>query len=505
MWLERHEQYSLRDATEADGPRWDSAVELTNTLFRWSNPTVYGLSAHPLDDPDPRFMEFLERPLEINFQPWLGLRVDVSNDVYPKLFDACNIEAYYTTWQLLLSAEVAEAGVHFRVNLADETVRRTVYEALGAGKQPAVHARLSGVSVRAMRGFTEHKSALDAIVWFAEETNRALAEIVKGESGRFQLDEEQSCRFTHAELQAAEAARQRFHTGLDDLIKLCRFLSERWSDWEHDGRLLIADAYKEFLGQAVRMARVLGQLSFADVRDRVGKKGGWFKPILDIIWPDWKEEEKDRARRTLTASIGKPETGDLDSAHINAFVEFLGRRDGLEAFFWRLRSFEDHAFRGNEFALEGMRSDLQGMAVTVEHVVRTLGGAKDQLYEMFKELWKGTEVVVLLKRNDISSFARTPILDWATLKRKIELLRTQGPAQSIAADLVMAHRIRGGVHHILPEADQFELERLFVGLMRAAALTFAHVQRLRARHSLLENSQCLHHSLPGDLANSDVS
>ena len=41
----------------------------------------------------------------------------------------------------------------------------------------------------------------------------------------------------------------------------------------------------------------------------------------------------------------------------------------------------------------------------------------------------------------------------------------------------MAHRIRGGVHHYLPEDNQFELEQLFVALMRAAALTFVEVRQ----------------------------
>ena len=41
----------------------------------------------------------------------------------------------------------------------------------------------------------------------------------------------------------------------------------------------------------------------------------------------------------------------------------------------------------------------------------------------------------------------------------------------------MAHRIRGGVHNTLPENDRFELERLFIGLMRAALYTFIEVRR----------------------------
>ena len=44
----------------------------------------------------------------------------------------------------------------------------------------------------------------------------------------------------------------------------------------------------------------------------------------------------------------------------------------------------------------------------------------------------------------------------------------------------MAHRLRASVHHSLPEDDQFELEMLFVNLLRAAATTHAHVARTKA-------------------------
>ena len=50
----------------------------------------------------------------------------------------------------------------------------------------------------------------------------------------------------------------------------------------------------------------------------------------------------------------------------------------------------------------------------------------------------------------------------------------------VAADLVMAHRLRGAVHIPVPEDDQFELERIFVRLMAAAAMTHAHRARQAA-------------------------
>jgi hypothetical protein len=199
-----------------------------------------------------------------------------------------------------------------------------------------------------------------------------------------------------------------------------------------------------------------------------------------VIWPSWTEQEKDRVRLTLRASITSKKIEGLSEADIDAFAGFLAN-DGLSAFFWRLKSFEDHVFRGNEFALEGMKSDLQGMAVAVEHVVAALGGTETQLYEKFKQVWKDHDVLGILKRGDVSPLARQERLaqNWPALKAKIDALRNEAGGV-VAADLVMAHRIRGGVHTILPEDDQFELEALFLALMRATVFTFVEVRKNEA-------------------------
>lgn len=149
----------------------------------------------------------------------------------------------------------------------------------------------------------------------------------------------------------------------------------------------------------------------------------------------------------------------------------------MKLFFWRLNSFENHALRGNEFALEGMKSDVQGMAIAVEHIAVALGGTKTQLYEKFKQLWRDPGVLQILKRGDVAPLARTSRLaeDWPALKDKINALRDERGGQ-VAADLVMAHRIRGGVHTALSEDDHLALEELFIGLMRAALHTFVQVR-----------------------------
>lgn len=483
FWAIQHESenpraeihYQMRHPVEPDGPRWDAAVDLSNALYRWQNFIVYGPTQNPLDDPEPRFVQFLERPAQGPFVPWLSRRVDVSNNHYETLFDDQNVESRYSSWQVLLAAESAEAGVHYRLNLADTDVTQLA-ENLHQGKAPDARWSMHFSPVHAARGFAMHEKALDAVVWFAEERSRSLIWILKNQNGRCKMTATQSAQYNQATDDAAQTAMHRHAASIEDLVALIRFLTERWSDWNREGRPHIADAYKALLERAVILTRYYGKLSFAEVRDRIGSIGGWIKPIFDIIWPNWAAEEKERARLTLKAALTPDKAEPVADGDIDAFVEFLAE-NGLEAFFWRLKSFEDHALRGNEFALEGMRSDIQGMALAVEHVAAMLGAKEEQLDSKFKELWQDADVLGVLKRNDVAQLGRQKRLleDWPTLKAKIDALRTEKGGK-IAADLVMAYRIRGGVHVTLPEDDQLELEALFVGLMRAAFHTFIEVQ-----------------------------
>lgn len=481
LWLENHDGRTLLHAIEPDSDRLDAAIDLANALYRWQHFSAYGLSAHPLDDPDPRFAEFIQYPAKLVFEPWQDMRTDVSNNLEPVLYDSQGVVTYYSSWQILLAAEVSDAGVHFRIDLANRDVAETAIKTLHDGNIPADAYTLNLLPVHAVRGFIENESALNALVWFAEESNRALSDILRNQGGgRFRLNDSQNASYEQARSDAADAAALRYQIGVDELIALCRFLSERWEDWNGGGRPLIAGAYKAFLAQAVQMTRRVGKLTFQEISGRVGHPGGWHEPILDKVWPNWSEQEKKRVRSTLKSSITSQNVGGVDDADIDAFVNFLAQ-NGLEAFFWRFKSFEDHAFRGNEFALEGMKSDLQGMSVAVEHVAAALGATETQLYEKFKQLWRDPDVLAFLKRGDVSALARQARLlhDWPALKAKIEALRHEKGGKA-TADLVMAHRIRGGVHTLLPEDDQFELESLFVTLMRAAVLTFVEAQKAKA-------------------------
>ena len=122
MWLEKQDTVSsLHESTEIDGARWEAAKNLDKALTL----NVFGVyrdKPHPFDDPDPEFAEFLQGSQEQDFVPHLDRRVSVSCDKYPGFYDPNNVRDFYSGWQVLAAAEMADMGIHIRMNRVNPKV-----------------------------------------------------------------------------------------------------------------------------------------------------------------------------------------------------------------------------------------------------------------------------------------------------------------------------------------------------------------------------------------------
>ncbi|OZO45723.1 hypothetical protein CGU37_27885, partial [Pseudomonas fluorescens] len=105
-----------------------------------------------------------------------------------------------------------------------------------------------------------------------------------------------------------------------------------------------------------------------------------------------------------------------------------------------MQSFEKHAFEYSHVRVAGIQSDLQGMSVALEQVVRALGVQGTQLSKMFRDLWNGTEVGRILKKQKTLLERGLPLGD---LLEDIATLRANGGEHEKAADLILATRVRG--------------------------------------------------------------
>ena len=249
-----------------------------------------------------------------------------------------------------------------------------------------------------------------------------------------------------------------------------RFLCEQWAHWADEGRPLIADAYKTIAAEGVRLTCLVTGQTVDKLRDEIGHAGGYFKPIMDVIWPDRAVEQREYARRVLVGYARESALlrAEFSEELVDRFLDFIDNQS-LQGFYWRLEFFHRHVFDGNDHALEGLKGDVVGMSVMLEHITLSLGAKRQQLFEKFKELWVGDPAVSSFlkdsKVRDVSQ-GKTIDLEWFENRNRL------GVSNQIAADLAIAYAIRGGAHRIVNERNQLRLERMMLILLRAAVRTF---------------------------------
>jgi hypothetical protein len=399
--------------------------------------------------------------------------VDLHNDPAAPLFKSDTVVTYYTAWQILQFAEVATMGILVHINLEYCATWPSLAEIEAAPKSTSYYP------IRALRGFQMHKQALDGVVWFGEEERRGEIYVTRHDHHRRLLSDEEGSQILAFRLAAAREAKRRYRSSYPKLLLATRFLAEQWADWTRRGRPLVADAYKAFLYDAVRLCALWKGVEIGDIKQAVGRAGGYFKPILDVIWEDWAEQMRDDTRRTLE-SFGKPDTvliggRSFAGSNIEAFLDLVEAQD-LHTMYWRVKRMNEHAFSESQYALPGMRSEVQGLALVLEHITLALGAdrRKTQLYEKLKQLWASDKEVLWLLKS--ASFTRVARSSDSTLDLQWwEAQQVLSEAHSTASDLAIAHAIRGTAHSGLGEENPFELEKMYLILLRSALATFAHI------------------------------
>lgn len=459
---------------EPNGPRWKAACALERARQsqgqKWDADPL--TEAYPLDSPNKEWRQFIQYPSKRKFVPWADFRVRVDGKRSGPIWHSQTAVTYYSSWQLLLFLECHDMGTSYFGNTEDWDWQSGVIPESWTG------GGISFEPIRSLRSFRSFEKVLDAIVWFTEEDARNDHYVLTrgGWKGRRQIDDHEHAEMEARSVELAKRCRTRFRVTYPKVIEVIRFLCRRWGDWERIGYQNHSKAYKAFVGKSVVLARYLKDVPLQQLFDDVGRVTGHFKPTLRVIFQDWSTEWREDAER-LIVSFSRPDAllkADFTKKDANDFLDFVEGND-LYEFYWRWRSLNERAFSGDSRHLAGLKSDLQGMALSVEHIVQAMlvGNVqfpKTQLYEKFKQIWPAaTSVGKLLKSDEyrrISQLSAAIDLDWFNSKQSGTL------AAQIASDLAICQAIRGNAHHQISEENQLRLERMSLILLRGVVQAF---------------------------------
>lgn len=463
---------------EPNGLRWRAACELEKArqdqgLWRRDDPLT---QTNPLDSPKKEWKQFIQFPARRKFVCWTSFRVRVDGKRGGPNWHNRTVITYYSSWQLLLFIECHDMGISYFGNTEDwDRHSDEIPKSWGRGERFE--------PIRSLRSFRKFEKTLDAVVWFTEEDgkNDHFILMQSGHHGRRQIEDHEHSEMERRSVELARRCRARFRVNYPQIIELVKFLCERWGDWERIGYQHHTKAYKSFIGKAIALARYFNDVTPQRLFEDVGRVTGHFKPTLRVIFQDWATEWREDAER-LIVSFSRPDAllkADFTAEQANAFLDFVENNDLFE-FYWRWKSLNERAFSGESRHLVGLKSDLQGMALSVEHIVHALlkGNVqhpKTQLFEKFKQVWPAaTPVGRLLKSNgfrDVSQKQVVVDLDWFDSKQN-EPIEVQ-----IASDLAICQAIRGNAHHQISEQNQLRLERMSLILLRGVVRAFVEATR----------------------------
>jgi hypothetical protein len=474
-WFKKgHPRLRMKGHVERNGPRWRAASSLEEARQKWGRSHSFNdplKDTAPLDKPRREWRCFIQHPKRRLFVNWDTFRVRADCPNGP-VWHADTVVTYYSTWQLLIYVECSNMGVSLLGNTEG-------WDWTGGGDLGRFQQSISFEPIRSLQAFRKFERRLDAVVWFAEEDGRNDVYILRGDHRRRQIGDDEHAEMERRSELLADLCRNRFRVTYPQLVELSKFLAERWADWHRIGHDNHAKAYKKFLAQTIHLMRYVRDVKREKLIDDVGRAGGHFKPILRVIFADWAVEWREDAERILK-SFGRQDAllrADFSSGQVNKFLDFV-EDENLFEFYWRWKSLNERAFSGDANLLAGLRSDLQGMALSVEHIVGALlrprKHPKPTLFEKFKQVWpKHTQIGKLLHLDPSYRMTahKTGEVDLGWFDQR----QGQGLQIEVASDVVICSAVRGNAHFSLAGIGQLQLERLSVILIRGVMRAFIEI------------------------------
>ena len=385
-----------------------SAEALNKAVARWRRFDADPALEHPFDisEGEGEGAVWLDRDVAASpFQAWGDFLTNVKPEGEPPLRVTDAVDTYYHRWQAMLIADALELGVHI---LAD-TRRPEIQAAIWEGRFQAIPAGASQMQVSrahvdldAGLGWSSYFDAAARLQVRREREFDALSRAHHGQA--FVVTPAEQAALVAAQSQDAKARLAELGNDRAKLLGFIKYLCERWDDWRRRDRSKMADAYKEELAQALRLMMSGFNLRFSEAAKEVGRVTGHFAQTLDVIFPDWGADARRKLEDAFKYAVVQAQATKQPLGLVEAdgpeFVAWLESTDQ-----WKGHHHVDaiikHQFKGSVADHSGLAKEIEGLGLTVEHVVGELlvaGGkpSTDTLMPKLKALWAGRLGIVTL-------------------------------------------------------------------------------------------------------------
>lgn len=363
---------------EQDGQRLDEAIDALKTLphGRWNDSRIYGESVHPLDNPDPRFAPFIITDFSKDtFVPWSELR--------PPIFelDGRTIRSqerftpsFYHYWQIFFLEALLRSGSKMYHPFNDETIDQLIWR--GDFGNHALKNRMAGATnIEARHHLAELESYsvhFEAVGYFEAYTHHALQVFLRDRDVRSgKLSYKATLQYKRREKEIARDAMARSALLPKDLVAFVTQQASWWDAAQRRGPQAIADEYRRNIQATLKLYRLYTKKSPGLLVEKVGTLGH-FRPILEVIFPDWVEEQRELAVRSLQNWVQRdfnklPAPFPVSDNDLESFCDWL-ESAGLYQFYWQYKRFSDTSFSTSRIDRAATAADAVSFANICEMI-----------------------------------------------------------------------------------------------------------------------------------------
>lgn len=486
-YQERYPTDTVPDPIEGDTPRLQAASDLYNLIFNnlWRKPEIYGERVHPLDEIAPEHAPFIETTFDTaTFLPWNDFRVELALRDGSKMYDGGTYSrTCYHFWQIFPLASFLRSGVNILYDLGDEALFRELWELrISEGSRGSLYATMNFEARHELNAIIEHSALFEAVAWFEAYRQNALQKHVHSiDRATGRLPTNLSREYRARERALAREVLNRFNLKPGGLLTFIKFQAELWCEASRRSPAKVADEYRQNIASTVELYRLVARKSADQIVAEVGRAGDYFKPILKIIFPDWLDEQRDLAERSLKSWMlpsmtGLPSPFTISEHDIAVFCNWLEQKE-LYQLYWHFKRLLDLGFSDASIARSAVATEAVSYANTIELLANAILEERGQI-PRGSTLMPKVRRIISSASPDLEQlllrFKHLTRTDNSTLGRRlaqIDRIRKGGPLSPVLRKMLKLLVIRNeGSHLGLGGLDREHIYALLEALVQASLL-----------------------------------
>jgi hypothetical protein len=451
--------------------------DLSDALRLWhrfdSDPGL----AHPLDQDHQPGVDLISIDIaSCPFEPWGNFRTNIRPEGEVPVYVADAVDTYYHDWQVLLVADALDMGTRLLFDTRrPELMKLALHGDIRDLPSDVAWQEVSFQGPRGLMQGLQWAKFLDASARVESVRTRKLNAISRTyHSASFTLAGAELDDFNTAQKRAAEAALAAIGATTSQIVAFLTYLCERWNEWTGRGRQEVAAEYKRQIALAARMVMHAQNRDFPALAVDVGRVTGHFENTLDVIFPDWKKEAREKTELSLKhAVISKAPSADvnltLTEGDVSNVLDWLERID-LWKIHLSIETILARQFSNSRVDHAALAKEVESMSTTFEHVVNALLGEAGvlpvhTLMIKIQRFWNAVPEIHLILMNQrglVSTGTKTRAAQVAS----IGALPAAGPNTNVARTILKAVLYRNdGQHNAMTswsEDELHEANRLFL-------------------------------------------